>query len=355
MVASFSDMAAQPDIEALVDVGRLSEWMEGEGLGRGEIVDLERLSGGTQNILLRFRRGGREYVLRRPPLQVRPESNETMRREARVLRALAGSQVPHPSLLAACPDEAILGAAFYLMEPIDGFNATERLPPLHAGSPEVRHRMGLALAEGALLIARIEVDAVGLTDFGKPANFLQRQVGRWETQLEGYAKFEDWPGAGSLPGIGDVADYLRSNCPTSFTSGLIHGDYTLTNVMYRPDSGELAAIIDWELSTIGDPLIDLGWMLATWPGVPPVELNVLRVEPWDGFPSAEEIVEHYAAGSARSLSHLDWYFTLACFKLGIILEGSFARACAGRDPMPVGERLHEAASKLVQRALHRMG
>ena len=172
--------------------------------------------------------------------------------------------------------------------------------------------------------------------------------------MQGYARFDGWPGSTELPGVEMVSDYLKANVPESFAPGLIHGDYTLTNVMYRPANGELAAIIDWELSTIGDPLIDLGWMLATWPGVPPVDLNVLRVDPWEGFPSAGELVAHYGELSGRNLEAIDWYFTLACFKLGIILEGTFARACAGKDPMPVGERLHETARRLMQRALHRI-
>src|SRR3989338_5469016 len=116
--------------------------MDGQGLGSGPLEDAVLLAGGTQNILLKFSRSGRSYVLRRPPPHLRANSNETMRREARVLAALAGSDVPPPGPIAACPDETVLGAAFYLMEPIEGFNQTTGLPPLHAGSAAIRHRMG---------------------------------------------------------------------------------------------------------------------------------------------------------------------------------------------------------------------
>src|SRR3954453_9141892 len=155
-----------------VDIDRLTEWMDGEALGAGggPITNIESLGGGTQNVLLRFERNGRRYVLRHPPLHKRANSDETMRREARVLTALRGSDVPHPDVIAACGDEDVLDAAFYLMEPIEAFNPTVGLPALHASSPEVRHRMGLAMAEGAAALGRVDYRAVGLDGFGKPDN-----------------------------------------------------------------------------------------------------------------------------------------------------------------------------------------
>ena len=132
----------------LVDLDRLAAWMDGEGLEAGPITETEALVGGTQNVLLRFRRGDRLFVLRRAPRHPRMNGSETMRREARVLGALRGSDVPHPGLIAACGAEDVLGSAFYLMEPIDGFNATVGLPPLHAGSAAIRREMGLSLVDG---------------------------------------------------------------------------------------------------------------------------------------------------------------------------------------------------------------
>ncbi|PAL24227.1 phosphotransferase family protein [Sphingopyxis sp. GW247-27LB] len=343
------------DQKALVNLAALESWMDEQGLEQGAIGHVAKLAGGTQNVILRFRRGERDFVLRRPPPNPRPESNETMRREARVLQALGTTNVPHPRLIAACGDIEPLGTSFYLMEPIDGFNATSGLPSLHANSAEIRHRMGLAIVEGAAALGSVDYRAVGLSDFGKPDNYLARQVSRWQSQLAGYERYEGWPGVAGLPGVDVISNYLDSHCPSDFHAGIIHGDYSLGNVMYRNDGPELAAIIDWELATIGDPLIDLGWLLATWRGVPPVDLSVLVVEPWQGFPAPEELVAHYAAHSDRDLSAIDWYMILACFKLGIILEGTFARACAGRDPMDTGLALHETASRLFRRALHRIG
>jgi aminoglycoside phosphotransferase (APT) family kinase protein len=345
-----------PSVSYDIDLGALGDWMDLQGLDKGPITNVTPLTGGTQNVILRFSKGARSFVLRRPPSNPRAESNETMRREARVLSALAGTPVPHPPLIAACGDESVLGVAFYLMEPVEGFNATSvRLPPLHAADPAVRRQMGFAIVDGAAALGRVDYKAVGLEGFGKPDNYLARQVERWRSQLTGYARYEGWPGASGLPGVDAVAQYLESHCPTDFAPGIIHGDYSLGNVMYRNDGPGLAAIIDWELATIGDPLIDLGWLLATWRGVPPVDLSVLVVDPWEGFPGADELVSHYAAQSDRDLSAIDWYVVLACFKLGIILEGTFARACAGRDPMETGLSLHDTASKLFRRALHRIG
>ncbi len=304
----------------------------------------------TQNILLRFERSGRAYVLRRPPLHPRMNGDDTMRKEARVLAALAGTDVPHPPLIAACPEKSVLGAAFYLMEPVAGFNATVALPALHAGSPEIRRQMGIALIDGLLQLGRVDYIAAGLETLGRIDGFLERQVGRWRSQLEGYAEYTGWPGAAALPGFETIAAWLEAHRPAAFSPGIMHGDYHLANVMYRNDSPALAAIVDWELATIGDPLIDLGWVLATWPDENNVGMDDTRVKPWDGFPTADELIAHYRAGTTRDLSHIGWYRVFACYKLGILLEGSFARACAGKAPVAIGDRLHQGAIDLFTRA-----
>ena len=154
--------------QVAVDLARLADWMDGEGLGSGAVEDAQQLSGGTQNILLHFHRSGRPYVLRRPPPVLRANSNETMRREARVLAALKGSGVPHPGLIAACADEGVLGAAFYLMEPVNGFNAATGLEALHAADAAVRHRMGLSMVEAIARLGALDYRAVGLEGFGRP-------------------------------------------------------------------------------------------------------------------------------------------------------------------------------------------
>jgi aminoglycoside phosphotransferase (APT) family kinase protein len=336
-----------------VDLEVLGAWMDEQTLPPGRIEQPELLGGGTQNILLRFERGGERYVLRRPPVHKRKNSDETMRREARVLAALRGSAVPHPELIAACPDESRLGAAFYLMQPVDGFNPTTGLPALHAGDPAARHRMGLAMADGAAALAQVDHVAVGLEDFGRIEGWMERQVPRWRSQLEGYSEFEGYPGP-EIPGVEDVADWLEANRPASWRPGIIHGDFHLANVMFRHDSAELAAIVDWELCTLGDPLLDLGWLLATWPDEDGPKAGAIGIEPWSGFPTADELIAQYAKSSDRDLSLLPWYAVLACYKLGIILEVTHARACAGKAPKPIGDVLHATTLGLFQRALARI-
>ncbi len=338
-----------------VDMAAVAAWMDRQGLGSGPLEDAVLLAGGTQNILLKFSRSGRSYVLRRPPPHLRANSNETMRREARVLAAIAGTDVPHPGLIAACGEETVIGAAFYLMEPIDGFNPTTGLPSLHAGSEAIRHRMGLSLVEGIAALGALDYRALGLEGFGKPDNYLERQVARWKAQLDSYGEFDGWTGPAEIPGVDRVADWLDAHRPSTFQPGIIHGDYHLANVMYRHDSGELAAIVDWELTTIGDPLLDLGWLMATWPEGETPAPGAVGVQPWTGFPTADELVEHYRPRTTRDLSTLDWYAVLACYKLGIILEGTHARACAGRAPKATGDRLHATTIGLFQRALRWIG
>jgi aminoglycoside phosphotransferase (APT) family kinase protein len=346
-------MSAEPQTIEGVDLAVLGQWMDEQGLAPGPIEGPELLGGGTQNILLRFERGGRRFVLRRPPLHKRKNSDETMRREARVLGALRGSAVPHPELIAACPDASLLGAAFYLMEPIEGFNPTTGLPALHQGDAAIRHRMGLAMADGAAALASVDPIAAGLEDVGRLEGWIERQVPRWRSQLDGYAEFEGYPGP-DIPGVDAVADWLDANRPASLVPGIIHGDYHLANVMFRFDGPELAAIVDWELCSLGDPLLDLGWLLATWPEDDGPRPGSIGIQPWDGFPTADELVARYAAVSGRDLAALPWFAVLACYKLGIILEGSHARACAGKAPKPIGDALHATTVALFERALARI-
>ncbi|WP_408587515.1 phosphotransferase family protein [Novosphingobium sp.] len=346
---------SEPEVIPGVDMTTLAGWMDQQGLGSGPLEGVTSLAGGTQNILLRFTRAGRTYVLRRPPPHLRANSNETMRREARVLAALADSDVPHPGLIAACADDSVLGAAFYLMEPIDGFNATQGLEPLHAGDASVRHRMGLSMVDAIAALSKVDYVAVGLSDFGKVDNWLGRQVGRWASQLKSYEEFPGWTGPQAIPGVDKVARWLEDNIPPTFQPGLIHGDFHLANVMFRHDSGELAAVVDWELCTLGDPLLDLGWLAATWPEDGVRRATDVAITPWEGFATIEEMIARYGQQTGRDLSHVDWFAVLACYKLGIILEGSNARACAGKAPREIGDRLHAHTIDLFERALRRIG
>jgi aminoglycoside phosphotransferase (APT) family kinase protein len=311
----------------------------------------QRLKGGTQNLLLRFERGGRGYVLRRPPHHPRPEAAMGLAREARVLSALSVTAVPHPRLIATCADSEVIGAPFYLMEEVAGFNPCMGLPERHAHDPALRRQIGLSMAGGAASLAGVDAPAIGLADLGRPEGFLERQVRRWRGLLASYEKHEGWTGPSELPGILKTSEWLEQHRPPGFVPGLMHGDYHLSNVLIEPDTSRIAAIVDWEMVTYGDPLLDLGWLLATWPderGISPVGLEVT---PWSGFPSPAELIASYAAASGRDVRHIRWYAVLACYKLGIVQEGTHARACAGLAPRETGDRLHAATVRLLQRAL----
>lgn len=352
----------------MVDLEALGRWMDDQGLPGGTITGARALAGGTQNLLMRFTRGGRDYVLRRGPRHLRRASNDVMRREARVLQALAGSGVPHPAFVAGPgePDAGVAGdAVFYLMAPVDGFNPTAGLPDLHTHDAAIRHQMGLEVADAVARLGEIDHVAVGLGDFGKPDGFLERQVPRWMAELDGYGELDGYPGP-DIPGLDGVGAWLDANRPTSWRPGIMHGDYHLSNVMIAPDGPQVAAIVDWEMCTIGDPLLDLGWLLATWPigpasgggaggSVGPPDDSLASVVTGalgnaGGLPTPDEIVARYAERSDRDTAAIGWYTAMACFKLGIVLEGTHARACAGRAPTSTGDMLHAITLGLFARA-----
>jgi aminoglycoside phosphotransferase (APT) family kinase protein len=337
-----------------IDPERLAEWMARAGLGSGDIEAARLLTGGTQNLLLHFRLGERAFVLRRPPPHLRSNSNQAMDREARVLGALAGTNVPHPRLIAASADTAVIGASFYLMEPVAGFNATVEMPGPYTSDRAWRRAMGFAMVDAIAALGEVDHIARGLADFGRSEGFLERQVDRWKGQLASYGELHEWPGPTGLPHVADICAWLEDNRPRTYSPGVLHGDYHLANVMFDHDRPQLAAVVDWELSTIGDPRLDLGWLLATWPD-PAHDHKAPIVEPWDNFPSPAELVDRYANRSHRNLDEIAWFAVLACFKMGVILEGTFARSCAGLAPVETGERLRANAVNLFQRAMRFIG
>ena len=186
----------------------------------------------------------------------------------------------------------------------------------------------------------------------RPDDYLTRQISRWASQLDGYAQFEGWGGRAALPDIGAIIAWLEAHRPSSFKAGIMHGDYHMANVMFSNDGPEVAAIVDWELTTIGDPLVDLGWLIATWHDGD--EVGVVPVDPWIGFPTPEELIARYAEVSGRDLSAIGWYKVFACYKLAILLEGTHARACVGAVPKEMGDKMHMRCIGLLDRALRWM-
>ncbi|MGH2938458.1 MAG: phosphotransferase family protein [Solirubrobacterales bacterium] len=343
--------APQDTADQLVDLPALTAWMDDQQLGGGSIDAVEPLSGGSQNVMLHLQRGGRSFVLRRGPLHPRPGSAEALRREIRVLGALAGSDVPHPTLLAACPDDGVLeGGPFFLMELVDGFNPMVELPPLHRGDAAIRREMGYAAVDALAALGAVDHRAVGLEDFGRPDGFLERQIPRWRSELESYSRYDGYAGF-DLPALDLVASWLEAQRPSSFEPGIMHGDFHLANLMYSADGPRVVAVVDWEMSTVADPLLDLGWLLAGWPRHDRPSLLSGALADAGGLPSVADLAARYSERSERDLSRLPWYVVMACFKFGIVLEGTYARSLAGQAPAAMGRQLHGMAVELFERAV----
>jgi aminoglycoside phosphotransferase (APT) family kinase protein len=301
----------------------LARWMDSAELaGSGDLPSLAALSGGTQNQLFRVDRGGESYVLR----TVGPGADEArlkgLRREHRLLRALKGSDLPHAQLVAGDDGDEVLGRPFYLMQHVDGWSPTQGWPAPYDTDLDLRGRLAFDLIDGAAKLANIDWEARGLQGFGRVEGFHDRQVDRWTTFLEGY-RFRD------IPGLDEASAWLRGHRPHSWKPGLSHGDYQFANVMFdRSVPAGLAAIIDWEMATIGDPLLDLAWALIAW-SPEGDDMPHMRFLDLDGMPPREVLLEQYERVSGRSTEDIDYYVVLARWKLAIVLEKSYARYVAG--------------------------
>ncbi|MBM3348041.1 MAG: phosphotransferase family protein [Betaproteobacteria bacterium] len=334
---------ALPDFDGLLNWENLNAWMESRELpGHGPVIAVQRLAGGTQNNLFLMTRGDARFVLRRPPLHPRANSNATMLREARVLQALAGSPVPHPRFLAACDDTGVIGVCFYLMAPLDGFSPRGLLPAHYARERSWRRQMGVELIQVAAAIASVDHETAGLADYGKPEHWHERQVDRWRSQLEGYLLLPGYTEV-LLPHVDEVCRWLGDNIPANQRIGVIHGDFQFSNAMYAHTEPRIVGMIDWELSSLGDPVLDLCWALARWVEDGDPEGETPFLEPWDGFPSRAELMGLYGELTGRDLSEIAWFQVLASYKMGCVFEGTYARALSGQAPMAIGERLHRTS------------
>ena len=325
------------------DQAALLRWVRQQDLG-SEITDVEPLTGGTQNIVVRLSVDGRPMVLRRPPLHPRPTSNDTMLREIATLRTLAGTPVPHPAFIAGCDDLEVLGVVFYLMEEVDGFNPGDSMEEAYVRKPEWRHQVGLSYAGSLAQLGNVEWEGSPLAELKRPGSFLERQVPQFLRLLESFR--HDHYSPESLA-VTELAEWLNTHRPDGGKPGIMHGDPHLSNVLLRRDKPELAAFVDWEMCTVGDPLLDLGWMLVCWP----VETNTItagaQLAALGGLASRRELLDAYLAAGGRETSSLDWYLAMACFKLGIVIEGTWSRYLVGQASRDAGERLHSNAQYLI--------
>jgi aminoglycoside phosphotransferase (APT) family kinase protein len=308
----------------VIDFDRLARWMDEAGLaGKGEPAEHRFVSGGTQNEIYEIRRGGLRCAMRIPPPSAPAGRDEGILREWRIIEALTGTDVPCTEAVAMCGDTSVLGRAFYLMGFVDGWSPMDRRgwPAPFDTDPEVRQGLAYQLTEGIALLATVDWKAKGLHDLGRPDGFHERQVGRWTAFLDRIKGRE-------LPGFDEAAAWLRDRRPRDYIPGLMHGDYQFANVMFRHGApARLAAIVDWEMGTVGDPKLDLGWMLQSWPDEGGTAGSVFSsYADLSGMPSRSALLAHYAEVSGRQVDDIDYYLVLARWKLAIVLEQGFQRA-----------------------------
>lgn len=326
-------------------VAALQEWVRQRGLG-AMVSGVTPLAGGTQNIVVRIEVDGRRLVLRRPPLHPRPNSDKTMLREIAVLKTLADSAVPHPRLLAACDDLSVLGVVFYLMEEIDGFNPGNEITHIYVDDAAARHEVGLRYAADVAKLGQAQWEGRELAALKRPGSFLERQVPQWRKSMAAY-RLQEGYSHDSLPGVDELCDWLDAGRPPDGQPGIVHGDIHLNNTMLRRDVPAVAAFVDWEMCTVGDPLLDLGWMLICWPVGPDPLGSGQYLSQLGDLATRSELLDAYLGAGGRPTDRLDWYLALACLKLAVVIEGTWARYLAGQATREAGERLHAAAVDLI--------
>lgn len=334
----------------MIDVDRLAAWLDQSGLpGHGQPVEHRYLSGGSQNEIYEIRRGDLHGAIRIPPPSAPDSRDAGIMREWRIIEALDGTDVPHTPAIAVCEDKSVLGRRFYIMGFVDGWSPMQtdrRWPePFHS---DLDARKGLAyqLVEGIALLGNVDWRARGLHDLGRPDSFHERQVDRWSAFLH-RVKGRD------LPGFDVAAAWLRTHRPIDFVPGLMHGDYQFANVMFRHGApARLAALVDWEMGTVGDPKLDLAWVVQSWPDdTTDASLSGASYVDLYGMPSREQLVGHYSEISGRQVDDIDYYVILAKWKLGVVLEQGFQRA--GEDDKlqafgPIVVELMRGAAELAE-------
>jgi aminoglycoside phosphotransferase (APT) family kinase protein len=332
----------------LVDAEALSTYLGDKLPGQGPF-QVVRHQAGHSNETFFIRRSGHEWVLRRPPLGAFLPTAHDVMREHRVLSALADTPVRTPRPLVACEDEAVIGAPFYVMERVEGLVIRDRLPDW--ATEAERGRIGEQLIDALVELHAVDWQGVGLDGWGRQSGYLDRQLKRWSGQLE-----LTEPLTRPLPDLERAGRWLADNKPESPPATIVHGDYKLDNVVLEPSApARIAGILDWEMSTIGDPIADLGYLLSFWRD-PGDQADRVLSEQFDltrqpGFPSRDELAERYAERSGRHVVDVTWYEVLAIWKLAILLEGSYARHLAGVTDDPFFALLEDGVPALARRAL----
>jgi aminoglycoside phosphotransferase (APT) family kinase protein len=337
--------AAALDLAPLLVRRPLEAYFDAHDLGSGPI-EAEPVGEGHSNITYLITRGQDCWVLRRPPRPPLPPSAHDVLREHRLLDAVKDTDVRTPRPLLACADESVIGAPFYVMERIYGDVLTTEIPEA-LDNEQQRSRVADELIDALVEVHSVPWERLGLEGYGKPTGYLERQVrrfgGLWEVNQ-----------TRELPVLDRVTAWLGEHMPEAGPATIVHGDYRLGNTMYAPGApARLAAIFDWELATIGDPLADVGYLTATYPEPGDDEgaiFSLAAVTTRPGFPTREQLVARYEERSGRSMRDVRWYRTLALWKSAVFLEGSYKRLLAGTTDDPFFKMLENGVPQLAERA-----
>ncbi len=342
IVATHAEGAAQTR-EPLLVLEPLREFLGEHDLPAPAELGAVPIGDGHSNVTLALSTG---VVLRRPPRGPLPPSAHDVLREARLLRALAKTDVRVPRILAECSDERVIGAPFYVMELVAGDVITDTVPPALA-SPTEHRRVATELVDALVELHAVPWQQLELDRFGRPDGYLERQLRRFAGLWE-HNRTRD------LPQVAEVGRWLTDNLPQTATTTIVHGDYRLGNVIFSCGApARLSAVLDWEMATLGDPLADVGYMLSHWrqPGDPPTRFNLQTATEAAGFPDRRELVELYAARSGRSAERLEWYVALAVWKSVVFMEGNYRRALSGATDDPYLKTFGDGVVALAERAV----
>jgi aminoglycoside phosphotransferase (APT) family kinase protein len=330
------------------DVARFGVWL-GEVTGEPAEVTVTPMSGGASCEMFRIERLNQSWVVRRAPIAAVSDTAHQVVREARVIESLADSSVPVPTILAIGDDPAILGAPFFVMSCIDGDVVRRNgLPDGLAAHPESHHAVGEGLIDTLVTLHDVDWRSTPLARLSRPEGFLARQVDRWMTQLESYRSRD-------LAGVDDIAAWLAANQPAPGELTVMHGDYKLDNLMWsRQPPPRVLSVVDFEMTTVGEPLIDLAWALIFWPAdgnlialASPGTPNGIAA---DQCQTPDQLVERYAAATGRDLSGFDWFQAFSAWKLAIVLEASYAKYRRGESSNPHHEIFGFVVDELLSRA-----
>lgn len=337
--------------DRLVDEDALRAFLTAE-LGPADSFAVQRHEQGHSNETLFVEWGDRDLVVRRPPPGQTAETAHDVLREYRVIDALQESDVPVPPTVTACGDHSVIGSDFFVMDRVHGTVLRGGEPDAFADS-EARARLGSELVETLVAIHDLDYEAVGLAEFGRPAGYTERQVERWQKQFTW--AFDVTADEREVPALQRVGDWLAENCPTDHPHTLVHGDFKLDNVMFQTDPVDLVAVFDWELSTLGDPRTDLGWMLAHWrdehdPEPAMGEYTTQFMEHPD-YPTRVELVDRWESATGFTFEHERFYRTLAVYKLAGLGEMFFRRYLEGNADDPFYPKMEHAVPALADRAV----